>query len=54
MSRAQQFWNEQGEWSQKTFGLDSERGPLGPLKHLEKEAREGQEQVLLRKAYGDV
>jgi Protein of unknown function (DUF550) len=27
-------------WSQKTFGTDAERGPIGPLKHLEKEARE--------------
>jgi hypothetical protein len=30
------------EWSQRTFGTDAERGPLGPLKHLEKEAREAQ------------
>lgn len=34
------FWDEQAEWSQATFGTDQERGPLGPLKHLEKEARE--------------
>lgn len=33
---------QQAKWSQATFGLDSERGPLGPLKHLEKEARECQ------------
>lgn len=31
------------EWSQATFGTDTERGPIGPLKHLEKEAREAQE-----------
>jgi hypothetical protein len=37
-----QFWNEQSEWSQATFGKDSERGPIGPLKHLEKEAKEAQ------------
>jgi hypothetical protein len=30
------------EWSQATFGTDAERGPLGALKHLEKEARECQ------------
>jgi|ERR1700722_87429 len=30
------------EWSRKTFGSDEERGPLGPLKHLEKEAVEAQ------------
>ena len=41
-SRAQGFWNAQAEWSQATFGSDTERGPLGALKHLEKEAREAQ------------
>jgi hypothetical protein len=46
MNRAQQFWNEQGEWSQKTFGLDSERGPAGPLDHLEKEAKEAYYEVV--------
>jgi Protein of unknown function (DUF550) len=30
------------DWSQRTFGTDAERGPIGPLKHLEKEAREAQ------------
>lgn len=34
------FWKEQAEWSQNTFGLDSERGPIGPLKHLAKEVAE--------------
>lgn len=34
---------DQAEWSQATFGTDQERGPLGALKHLEKEAREAQE-----------
>jgi hypothetical protein len=47
MNEVQRFWNEQGEWSQKTFGLDKERGPLGSLKHLEKEAREAQNAVSL-------
>lgn len=36
---------EQAEWSQKTFGLDSERGPIGALKHLEKEAKEAYESI---------
>lgn len=31
------------EWSQATFGTDEERGPIGALKHLEKEAKEAQE-----------
>ena len=43
MSIAQQFWDQQAEWSRATFGSDTERGPLGPLKHLEKEAKEAQE-----------
>lgn len=30
------------EWSERTFGSDKERGPLGALRHLEKEAREAQ------------
>ena len=34
---------EQSSWSQQTFGSDQERGPLGALLHLEKEAREVQD-----------
>jgi hypothetical protein len=30
-------------WSRKTFGEDHERGPVGPLKHLIKEAEEAME-----------
>ena len=41
--RVQKFWDDQAEWSQRTFGSDELRGPLGPLKHLEKEAKEAQE-----------
>lgn len=33
---------DQSDWSQSTFGTDQERGPLGALRHLEKEARETQ------------
>lgn len=32
--------NEHSAWSQATFGTDMERGPMGPLKHLEKESIE--------------
>ena len=42
VNRTQAFWNEHAEWSQATFGKDSERGPLGALKHLERESREAQ------------
>lgn len=34
------LWHDLSEWSQKTFGSDSERGPIGPLKHLILEANE--------------
>ena len=37
--------SDQSEWSQATFGTDAERGPLGALRHLEKEARECQAAV---------
>ena len=43
--RTRVFWNKHAEWSQATFGTDQERGPLGALKHLEKEAREAQHEV---------
>lgn len=35
-----EFWNALSEWSQVTFGSDAVRGPIGPLKHLIKEANE--------------
>jgi hypothetical protein len=35
--------DDQARWSQATFGTDQDRGPLGALRHLEKEARETQE-----------
>ena len=34
---------DQSAWSQATFGRDCERGPIGTLKHLAKEAVEAQE-----------
>ena len=43
----------QSEWSQKTFGTDAERGPIGALKHLEKEAREAQENPKDTSEYAD-
>jgi len=33
---------DQRDWSIATFGPDTERGPIGPLKHLAKEAVEAQ------------
>lgn len=40
--RAEQFWDAQAEWSRATFGPDTERNHIGPLKHLAKEAVEAQ------------
>jgi NTP pyrophosphatase (non-canonical NTP hydrolase) len=38
MKGMRQFWNEQADWSERTFGI--ERGPVGPMKHLRKEVDE--------------
>lgn len=43
----------QSKWSQETFGTDAERGPIGPLKHLEKEAREAQANPTDHMEYAD-
>lgn len=40
--RGRYFFERHAVWSQETFGTDQERGPLGALKHLEKEAVEAQ------------
>lgn len=34
------FWQRQKDWSYETFGPPERRGPIGPLRHLEKEAKE--------------
>lgn len=34
------LYDDHAEWSRKTFGYDDERGPLGPIRHLQKEAKE--------------
>lgn len=39
----EQLWYEHAIWSQQTFGSDYNRGPIGSLKHLEKEAKEAYE-----------
>lgn len=40
MDLAQEFWKQHSEWSQATFGTDTERGPIGAAKHLRKEVDE--------------
>jgi len=44
LSQLSALYSDHAAWSQVTFGTDTERGPLGPLKHLEKEAREAQQE----------
>ena len=41
------------DWSQKTFGSDAKRGPVGPLKHLEKEAKEAWQNPKDTEEYAD-
>lgn len=45
MSEARRFWDEQADFSELTFGSSKDRGPLGALKHLEKEAKEAQAEL---------
>lgn len=52
-SRFQTLVHDQAEWSQATFGSDKTRGPLGALRHLEKEAREAQESPTDPEEYAD-
>ena len=47
------FCDEQAEWSRATFGPDNVRGPIGALKHLEKEAQEAQDAPSDIKEYVD-
>lgn len=35
-----EFWRQHSQWSQATFGADTERGPIGALNHLAKEVKE--------------
>ena len=44
---------DQAEWSQATFGSDLTRGPIGALKHLEREAREAAENPTDPMEYAD-
>lgn len=41
----------QSKWSQDIFGSDSIRGPIGPLKHLQKEVSEAIEAVNIMTDY---
>lgn len=44
---------DQADWSRKTFGSDAERGPIGALRHLSKEALEAAENPTDRSEYAD-
>lgn len=41
---------ELSEWSQKTFGSDDERGPIGALKHLAKASVESAVRMVMTSA----
>ena len=43
---------DQSAWSQATFGTDAERGPIGALKHLAKEAVEAEQAVFMNHGLG--
>lgn len=51
--RARYFFERHAVWSQATFGKDTNRGSIGALKHLEKEAREAQANPTDREEYAD-
>lgn len=40
MATIESLANNLSQWSQATFGPDNVRGPIGPLRHLEKEVQE--------------
>jgi protein gp37 len=46
--------HDQSQWSQATFGADSIRGPIGPLRHLVKEAAEAIEAAETESACGEM
>jgi hypothetical protein len=52
--KLEEFWDQLSNWSQQTFGSDSERGPLGPLKHLAKEIVEVQQKPDDLEEYADL
>lgn len=49
-----EFCADQAAWSQKTFGADTERGPIGPLKHMLKEVQEVLEKPTDVEEYADL
>ena len=53
MKTIEEFWQAQAQWSHKVFGPSSVRGPLGPLKHLAKEALEAQANPADLEEYAD-
>lgn len=40
MDRFEEFLDARSQWADETFGTPSERGPLGPLRHLKEEVEE--------------
>lgn len=47
------FWEDLSKWSQKTFGEDNVRGPIGALKHLREEIQEVLQSPYDKEEYAD-
>ena len=47
------LYKQHSFWSQQTFGSDGTRGPLGPIRHLIKEAQELEQSPTDRMEYAD-
>ena len=45
---------DQSQWSQQTFGTDEERGPVGALHHLAREAVEAAEACLVHELHDNI
>jgi ParB family chromosome partitioning protein len=50
----EEFWYNLAEWSNRTFGYEHDRGPVGPLRHLAKEVQETLDQPTELIEYADM
>lgn len=54
MGRFEQLAADHAEWSQETFGADTDRDWTGPLAHMKKEISEVEEQPFDREEWADL
>jgi hypothetical protein len=50
VSEMRKLWAAIQEWQERQFGTAQDRGPLGPLRHLRKEAEEAANQAIASKS----